>query len=91
MSVNLKVIKQKAFEVDSTPQVHFTCAYKGRVFGVSTLRFPSEDIKLSDDKKVLTLPQEIEVLKHTSTDPITGEVRSYLDLVPKLDVVLAVI
>ncbi len=89
MSLKVKIIKQKEFEVDNTPQTHYTVAYKGRVFGISTLKIPASDMKIED--KVLTLPSEIEVLKHTVVDPLTAEVQTYLDIVPKLEIALAVI
>lgn len=87
--MKLKVIKKKQFTVgaEQAPHTHYTVAYKGRVFGVSTLRF--EGIELKEEGNTLVVPSEVEVLKNTSTDPLTGEVSSYLDIVPKLDIVLA--
>lgn len=87
MSTKLKVIKKKDFQVKGVDHVHYTCAYKGRVFGISSLRFDKEDITVTDD--VLTLGVDVEVLKNTTTDSLTGETRTYLDLVPKSGLVLA--
>lgn len=87
MSLKLKVIKSKEFTVDTAKHTHFTCAYKGRVFSVSTIRW--EGVKLKPVNNVLTLPSECEVLKHTSSDPIDGTTRVFLDIVPSLGLVLA--
>jgi hypothetical protein len=86
MAIKLKVIKSKSFEVTGKSHTHYTVAYKGRVFGVSTLRWEGEDLK--EDNGVLTIG-DCEVIKRVNTDTITGEVSTYLDLVPKLDVILA--
>lgn len=86
MATKLKVIKKKSFEISGTPHTHYTCAYKGRVFGVSTLRWVDEEIKEEGD--YITLGA-CEVVKRTVADDITGEVSNYLDLVPKLDITLA--
>lgn len=88
----MKVIKFKEFEVEGsdkkkTKQTHYTCAYKGRVFGVSTLRFEESDFKV--DKGVLTMAIEAEVIKTTGMDDTTGEIKTYLQLVPQLGLSLA--
>jgi len=88
MATVLKVIKSKAFKANDTDQTHFTCAHKGRVFGVSTLRFEDE-LKYDEAAKTLTISGDVEVLKNQSVDQLTGEVRTYLDLVPKSGMVLA--
>lgn len=87
--MKLKVIKSKEFTVNSESHTHYTVAYKGRVFGLSTLRFPKEDIVVEDD--TLTIKVDVEVLRNQSVDKITGEVSNYLDIVPKLDIALAAI
>lgn len=89
MATKLKVIKSKSFEVKGVQHTHYTCAYKGRVFGVSTMRFEGELDSLVVAGDVLTISCDVELLKHTSTDQLTGEVRSFVDIVPKLDVLLA--
>lgn len=86
MSVTLKIIKTKPFEANGESHTHYTCAYKGRVFGVSSLRF-NEELSVKDDK--LTISGDIEVLKRTSTDPLTGETKSFLDIVPASGLTLA--
>jgi hypothetical protein len=83
----LKVIKSKEFEANGEKNMHYTCAYKGRVFGVSTLRFDNKDITVKDN--TLTLNVDVEVQKNTSTDPLTGQVRTFLDIVPKCELELA--
>lgn len=87
MSVKLKVIKQKAFEAKGESHTHYMAAYKGRVFGISTLRFDPDDLEVVDG--VITIKTDIEVLKTTSTDPLTGTTSNYLDIVPKSGLVLA--
>ena len=87
MALKLKVIKSKKFKVKDADHIHYTAAYKGRVFGVSTLRFETNDFTVKDD--VLTLNVDVEVIKNRSTDPLTGEVRNFLDVVPKMDISLA--
>jgi len=85
--MKLKLIKTKSFESKGESFNHYTVAYKGRVFGVSTMRFNPEDIAVDGD--TLTLKTDVEVLKNQSVDPITGEIRMFLDIVPKLDIMLA--
>lgn len=87
MSVKLKIIKVKEFEVKGEKHDYYTAAYKGRLFGVSTLRVPKEDIKVEGD--TLTISCEVEVLKNTNTDPLTGTTKVFLDLVPASGLVLA--
>lgn len=86
-TLKLKIIKSKSFEVKGEAHTHYTCAYKGRVFGVSTLRFEEDDITV--DNSVLTMNTDVEVAKNTSTDPLTGGVKIYLDIVPKCTLELA--
>jgi len=85
--MKVKVIKFKAFEAKGKSATHYTVAYKGRVFGVNTLRFEENDIAVEGD--VLTFSTDVEVLKRVDTDQLTGEVKSYLDIVPKCNLVLA--
>ena len=82
-----KIIKSKAFKAQGTDHTHYTVAYKGRLFGISTLRFPEEDLKV--DENTITTSNEIEVLKNTSTDPIDGSTKQFLDIVPKSGLTLA--
>lgn len=87
MATKLKVIKTKEFEVKGVKHKHYTAAYKGRVFGVSTLRVPAEDIKEEED--TITITPEVEVLKNVNTDPLDGVTKVYLDIVPKSGLMLA--
>lgn len=84
-----KIIKTKDFTVDGTNHTHYTVAYRGRVFGVSTLRFEDGDIEVSKDKKTLSFKVNLEVLKRQATDALGVVTGSYLDLVPKCDLDLA--
>jgi hypothetical protein len=84
----LKLIKKKSFEAKGEQHVHYTAAYKGRVFGVSTLRFSDNEIT-ENDNGTISISGDIEVLKNASTDPLTGETKTYLDIVPKSGLVLA--
>ena len=51
------------------------------------MRVPAEDIEVVDD--TLTLKCEVEVLKNTSTDPLDGTTKVFLDIVPKAGLTLA--
>ena len=85
--MKLRVIKVKDFVANEANHKHYTCAYKGRVFGISSLRFEEGDF-IADDT-TLTLKCEVEVLKRDSTDPLTGEAKTFLDIVPKVGISLA--
>ena len=90
MAITLKVIKAKSFQIDGVNHNHFTCAYKGRVFGVSSLRFDDQAVLIHDTTaKTLKIDTDVEVLKRTDTDQLTGETKAYLDIVPKIDILLA--
>ena len=82
--MKVKVIKLKNFEVSNEPQTHYTCAYKGRVFGVSTLRFESTDLAYNADESTLKFNTDVEVMVNKTVDQLTGEAKTYLDIVPKL-------
>ena len=82
-----KILKIKDFMAKGVACKHYSVAYKGRVFGVSTLRFDVGDLTVDAD--TLTIKGDLEVLKSTNTDPVDGTVKVFLDLVPKLDVLLA--
>ena len=87
MALKLKVIKSKKFKANDEDHVHYTCAYRGRVFGVSTLRFEKDDFTVKEN--VLSLNTDVEVIKNTATDELTGQVRTFLAVVPKMDIALA--
>ena len=87
--IKLKIIKQKNFEANGQPQTHYTAAYKGRVFGLSTLRWSGDADAISVDGDILSINADVEVLKNTSADQLTGEVKTYLDIVPKSGLTLA--
>jgi hypothetical protein len=84
-----KIIKKKEFEyTDSTTNqlstgTHYTVAYKGRVIGVSSLRF--EEGELSVDGNTLKIKGELEIRKETNVDQLTGEAQTYLSIYPKMD------
>lgn len=87
--LKLKVIKKKGFQAGENPHKHYTCAYKGRVFGISTLRFDGNTEMLKEEGDTLSIDGEVEVLKNVNTDPLTGETKTYLDIVPKIGIALA--
>lgn len=89
MVLKLKIIKTKSFEAKGSKHTHYTAAYKGRLFGVSTMRFEGDEESLKAEDGILSISCEVEVLKNTSTDPIDGTTRVYLDLVPKAGLALA--
>lgn len=95
MSTKLEIIKSKAFKVQDTDHTHYTCSYKGRVLGVSSLRFAGEkkDVlttgTMPNGKPALIVDCDVNIIKALNTDQITGESKVYLDLVPKLDIALS--
>ncbi len=89
MAITLKIIKTKPFEANGSKETHYTCAYKGRVFGVNTLRIPADQIKLNAEKNSLTISCDVEVTKNESVDPLTGQISKFLDIVQKMDLALS--
>ena len=87
MATKLKVIKVKAFESKGEEHSHYTCAYKGRVFGISTMRFDEGDLTVEGD--IITINTDIEVLKEVVLDQLTGETKQFLSVVPKVGLTLA--
>jgi hypothetical protein len=87
--MKLKVIKSKEFSIDGTDYTHYTCAYKGRVFGVSTLIWAEEDNQPSVKDGVMSIPSNVEVRKRSVNNPLEGTTVDYLDIVPKIDLELA--
>ena len=85
--MKFKLIKSKKFTVGTVEHTHYTVAYKGRVFGLNSLRWEGTDIKV--DANSVTVEGECELKKTESTDLLTGVVTSYIDIVPKLELVLA--
>ena len=81
-----KIVKTSTFDVDGVTHKHYSCAYKGRVFGVNTLRFEASDITVKDN--ILTLNIDVEVLVETGVNQL-GESTKYLTLVPKCDFAVA--
>lgn len=89
MSIKLKVIKKKAFTAKGEDHTHYSAAYKGRIFGVSTLRFDADDITFNEAESTITIGCEVDVLKNVNTDPLDGKISTFLDLVPKSGLILA--
>lgn len=81
----LKILKISNFTTkDKVEHVHYTCAYKGRVFGVNTMNIDVESIRLSEiDNTMLTLSGDYEVAKRVVQD-LDGP-KVYLDLIPKIE------
>lgn len=90
-SIKLKIIKQKNFEYEGTKHTFYTCAYKGRVFGVSTMLWSEDLDSLKAKDNVLTITTDVEVKKTPGTvDQLTGEVSpSFFNIVPQLGLVIA--
>ena len=88
-----KIIKKKDFTFDQdgtqTSGTHYTIAHKGRVFGVSSLRFDEGDLKPAEDGKTLSIEGALEIKAEQVADQITGEIRTFYSLYPKLDLQLA--
>ncbi len=89
MASVLKVIKSKAFKAQGQDHMHHTVAYKGRLFGVNSLRFEEGDFTLDDKEKTIILNVDCELKKDTRVDQVTGETTEWIGLVPKLDLALA--
>ena len=89
MAYKLKVIKSKSFTNDGIEHTHYVCAYKGRVFGVNSMKFEGNEDMLKVDGKVLTINGDIEVLKETTHDALANTSTTYLAIVPKLGLELA--
>lgn len=87
--MKFKIIKVKVFTANGSEHTHYTVAYQGRVFGISTLRFEGNESMISVNDQVLIIKGDIEVLKNTSVDPLTGATKTYLDIVPKSGLLLA--
>lgn len=85
----LKLIKSKAFEANGDKHVHYTTAYKGRVIAVSTLNIPTGDITADDKAGTLVVKGEYDLVNRPYADPITGDVRAGLVLLPKLDIAIS--
>lgn len=87
--ITLKLIKSKAFKVGTIDHVHYTTAYKGRVIAVSTLNIDAAAIKADDKAMTLGLSGEFDLVNRSWNDPITGELRIGLVLLPKLDIAIS--
>jgi len=83
------IIKQKPFSTkDGKNGIHYSVAYKGRVFGLNTLRFEGEDKDFLTVNGTQIQTGEVEIRKTSKVDSLTGEVSTFLDIVPKLDLAL---
>jgi len=81
--MKFKIIKSKAFEAKGQKAIHYSVAFKGRVFGVNSLRFseePEDTLKVEGD--VLTISCDVAVLKRV--DSTLEGTKTYHDLVPKV-------
>ena len=87
--MKVKIIKLKEFEAKGVKAIHYTVAYRGRVFGVNTLRFADMEDSLTVEKDILTFHCDVEVIKRIDTDQLTGEVRTFIDIVPASGLKLA--
>ena len=85
----LKILKSKKFQANGTDETHYTLAYKGRVFGLSTLRWSEDKDSIEVKDNTLTIKGDIDIIKNSSVDKLTGEVSSYLDIVPKIGLTLS--
>ncbi len=86
--MKFKVIKSKEFTTKSGEKhIHHTVAYKGRVFGLNTLRW--EGIELKNESGIINVSEDCELKQITDTDLLTGVTKTFIDIVPKLDLVIA--
>lgn len=87
--ITLKLIKKKDFAVDKAKHVHYTTAYKGRVIAVSTLNIDAADITADDTAMTLAVKGDFDLVNRSWADPITGEARIGLVLLPKMDIAIS--
>lgn len=86
-TLKLKVIKSKVFTANEVEHTHYTVAHKGRIFGFNTLKFDTTDFTINNG--VLTINVDIEALRESKTDQLTGEITNFISIVPKMDLALA--
>ena len=91
MSYKLKVVKVKEFKANEKDHKHYSVAYKGRLFSVNTLRWADDLDQIEHNAKdsTLTIKCDVDVLQRVDVDGITGETKTYLDLMPKCNLALA--
>lgn len=80
--ITVKVLKATAFTAKGEQHTHYSVAFKGRGFGVSTLAFAKEDLELVGD--TLNIKPKCEVSIRKETDTLTGITTQYNALVPEL-------
>lgn len=90
--MDFKIIKQKDFSFkdkltgNDVNATQYSVSHKGRSLGVSTLRWEPANLSVSEDKTTLTLKGDLELRKETTADQLTGEVREFLSIYPKMDI-----
>jgi len=88
--LKLRIIKSKEFTANDKKQTHYTVAYKGRVFGLSTLAWSDDMDSIAVKDNTLSIDGQAEIKKREVTDPLTGEMATFYDIMPKLDIALAI-
>ena len=91
MATTFKLIKSKQFEVKGVKHTHYVGAYKGRVFGISTLNCEEGEIQVDEKANTIKVDCSVEVKQEVTIDDITGDRTSYLSIMPKLGLELATI
>ena len=90
MATKLRVIKKTDFTTkDGQAHTHYSCAYKGRILGVNTLRFDgANDLTVNGDEITINTDVEVSVRKEKQVDQLTGEVteRTFIDVLPRFDI-----
>jgi len=84
--MKLKIIKFKAFDTNGVKGVNYTCAYKGRVFNVSSLPFEEGDLVANKENTVLDIKCHVDAVQGTYMSP--EGLKPSVHLMPKLDLVL---
>ena len=77
------ILKTTAFKAKEQDHTHYTLAYKGRVISVNTLRFPTEQLKV--EGTTLEVSGDVSLVKRIESD-LDGTSKTYLDLMPKMDI-----
>lgn len=90
--MNFKLIKSKEFTFTDASKkevkgVVHTIAHKGRVMNVSSLNFDAKDISIKGD--VITLPNDIELVREPYTDFSTGATVMGIKVMPKMDLAIS--
>lgn len=88
MATKFRIIKSTDYDVKGVQHTTHTVAYKGRVLSVNSLQFVDEGKDaLTVDGDMLTIKVDVE-LRQSEVNDLEGK-RTFINVVPKLDLALA--